>query len=408
MSSDLMTSIWSATLHQLQQHIPTETLTRLQTDCHLINVDRNGGSGPAIITLGVTELDTLSLVKHSLPHHLVTYLGLIAEQPVELDIQYTGSDDEPALRNFLKVMSAHHILSSKWPDPVWIIPDILPAGLTLLAGKSTVGKSWLALQICRCVAYGESLWGKEVKAGKFLYLALEDTPRRLAYRMKKQNWPAQNLLKNSGFVLKDSFESQIGFLDEEGAKILAEQIERQKPRLVVIDTLGRAIRGDHNDYDIMTAALSPIQQIALAKNVGLLMLDHHRKSFNGMDVVADVLGSTAKAAVADTIWGFYRRDGQNQLGVIGRDVADSQLALSFDESGLWQLTTPAAIEITPRRQEVLDAIADLGAPTLADISAAIQQNRGNTYTRLQDLLDAGLIQRQAAAGQATTYTRKEF
>jgi hypothetical protein len=399
-----LASIWIATLQQLQQHIPAEILNRLQTDCHLISVDHNG-SGPAVVTLGVTELDTLSLVKHKLPHHLVTYLGVITEHPVDLNIKYTGSG-EPAQRNFLKVMSAHHILSSKWPDPIWIIPDLLPTGLTLLAGKSTVGKSWLALQICKYLAYGEKLWGKDVQAGKFLYLALEDTPRRLAYRMKKQNWPTQDILKSSGFILKDAFEHQIGYLDEEGSRILAEQIDHQKPRLVVIDTLGRAIRGDHNDYDIMTTALSPIQQVALAKNIVILMLDHHRKSFNGIDIVADVLGSTAKSAVADTIWGFYRRDGQNQLGIIGRDIADSQLALTFDETCQWQLASPAAIEITPRRQEILDAIEDLGSPTLADISAAIQQNRGNTYTRLQDLLDAGLIHRQAASGQATIYTLK--
>ena len=39
------------------------------------------------------------------------------------------------------------ILSMEFPKPVWIVPDIIPEGLTLLSGASKVGKSWLALGI---------------------------------------------------------------------------------------------------------------------------------------------------------------------------------------------------------------------------------------------------------------------
>jgi hypothetical protein len=43
--------------------------------------------------------------------------------------------------------TARELLGTKFPEPRWIVPDILPEGLTPLAGRPKVGKSWLALQI---------------------------------------------------------------------------------------------------------------------------------------------------------------------------------------------------------------------------------------------------------------------
>jgi hypothetical protein len=397
-------NVWSQTLSLLNTHLEKDTLIQLRTDCTISAIETFDGE--TLITIAVRQMDTLNLVRHKLSRHLVTYTGLVVEKPVQIKLVYTG-DGSPAMRHFLKVLTAHHILSSRWPEPAWAIPDLLPAGLTLLAGRQKVGKSWLAMQLCRAITYGQTLWERDVPPGSFLYLALEDHPRRLQSRMQKQQWPINDGLKSSGFILRDQFEEQIGYLDKEGSNILAEQIERQKPRVVVVDTLGRAVRGDVNDYDVMTAALSPIQQVALTKNTAIIIIDHHRKLFGGdIDVVVDVLGSTAKAAVADTIWGLYRQRGTKtvRLGMVGRDVEDQQISLKMDDCGLWQLSDEGdGLEMTPRRQEILDALTDLGQATLADISAAIDQNRGNTYTRLADLIDAGLIRRQVVAGKATTY-----
>ena len=46
-----------------------------------------------------------------------------------------------------------------FPDPKFIIPDTLPEGLTILAGKPKMGKSWLALGWAVAVAAGTSAMG---------------------------------------------------------------------------------------------------------------------------------------------------------------------------------------------------------------------------------------------------------
>jgi RecA-family ATPase len=67
------------------------------------------------------------------------------------------------------------LLSLELPPVSWAIPDILPAGVTILAGKPKLGKSWLALSLAEAIAAGGVAFGvKPVEKGKTLYLALED------------------------------------------------------------------------------------------------------------------------------------------------------------------------------------------------------------------------------------------
>ena len=65
-----------------------------------------------------------------------------------------------------------------------MIQQILPEGLTLLAGKPKRGKSWLALDIALAIASGGTVLGRRCDPGPVLYLALEDNPRRLKKRLE--------------------------------------------------------------------------------------------------------------------------------------------------------------------------------------------------------------------------------
>ena len=65
-------------------------------------------------------------------------------------------------------------------------PGIVCKGLSLLAGPPKVGKSRLSLDLALSVAGGGKAFGAiPVRPGPVLYLALEDTPRRLKLRVGK-------------------------------------------------------------------------------------------------------------------------------------------------------------------------------------------------------------------------------
>jgi hypothetical protein len=74
---------------------------------------------------------------------------------------------------------------------------LIPEGLTIIAGKPKIGKSWMALNMGIAIAEGGVCFGEiRVEAGEVLYLALEDTKRRLKNRIstvkrKQAGWPEQ-------------------------------------------------------------------------------------------------------------------------------------------------------------------------------------------------------------------------
>ena len=54
----------------------------------------------------------------------------------------------------LKTVDADTLLSTPLPANQFVVERLLPQGLHILAGASKVGKSWLALWLCLCVAKG--------------------------------------------------------------------------------------------------------------------------------------------------------------------------------------------------------------------------------------------------------------
>jgi RecA-family ATPase len=60
------------------------------------------------------------------------------------------------------------------------VPDLIQEGLTIIAGKPKIGKSWLALDICIAISAGRYCLGERKPVeGDVLYAAMEDNPRRL-------------------------------------------------------------------------------------------------------------------------------------------------------------------------------------------------------------------------------------
>jgi AAA domain-containing protein len=94
--------------------------------------------------------------------------------------------DEEMSRNGHRRTSwtATELLAETFPDPRFAVVDLIPEGLTFLAGAPKLGKSWLALGLGVAVAAGGRALGKiPVESGPVLYLALEDSPRRLQSRL---------------------------------------------------------------------------------------------------------------------------------------------------------------------------------------------------------------------------------
>src|SRR5262245_39235935 len=83
--------------------------------------------------------------------------------------------------------SAKELQKMEFPPIAWIVHNIIPAeGVVLLCSKPKFGKSWLAYDLCiACTSDGFTLGTINPAQGNVLYLALEDSKRRLQRRMRK-------------------------------------------------------------------------------------------------------------------------------------------------------------------------------------------------------------------------------
>jgi AAA domain len=84
------------------------------------------------------------------------------------------------------VVTAAELQRKQFPPISYVVPGLIPEGLSILAGRPKVGKSWLALDVGIAVAAERICLGDCRPApGDVLYAALEDNPRRLQRRIDK-------------------------------------------------------------------------------------------------------------------------------------------------------------------------------------------------------------------------------
>jgi hypothetical protein len=300
-----------------------------------------------------------------------------------------------------EIFSAADLMRMTLPPPRWAVEGIVPEGLTVLAGKPKLGKSWLVLHVALAVACGGVALGKvEVGAGEALYISLEDTWRRLQDRLKRllgdQQVPPPALHLAHAWPRQDR-----GGRDQLDDWLLA----HPRARLVCIDTWGRwrpHRPGKANDYDTDLADGAVLKDLADRRGVPILATNHCRK-MPAADPLEEVTGSVGLTGVCDGVLVMRRERGQRDatLMVTGRDVDERELALVFDkECCLWQFAGDAEQRrVSTERKEVLDLLRQRGELTCSQVQALT--GKGHAAVRQ-------LLSKMARAGQVAVTARGHY
>jgi hypothetical protein len=295
--------------------------------------------------------------------------------------------------------SAKELQSMKFPPISWIVPDIIPAeGVTLLCSKPKFGKSWLVYDLCiACTTDRFTLGTIKPAQGDVLYLALEDSKRRLQRRMDKllptfgATWPERLTLKTEWRRLHE------GGLDDIRAWHTHTKLKGGRPILVGIDVLAKARKpvGNRQVYEADYAALAGLT--ALANELGLAMVVvHHTRKNPADDLMETVSGSYGLSGAADTILVMAAKGSGTVLDIRGRDVEPAELAIEFDKTTYrWRVLGKAVeVHVSEQRAKIMAALAEAGEPLqIAALIEATGMKRNPLDVLLGRMRKDGEIQR---------------
>jgi RecA-family ATPase len=259
------------------------------------------------------------------------------------------------------LITAAELQGKIFPPVRWVVPDLIPDGLAILAGAPKLGKSWLVLDVALAVTRGGfTLGDRHCQTGAVLYAALEDGERRLQDRMGKRcgphDWPP-NL----------TFTVEMPNLAEGGVEFLRLWIaSAPDPRLIVVDTFAkvRPAKGrDETAYDSDYRAAGILKALADETGVGIVLV-HHVRKLDAEDPLETVSGTNGLTGAVDTILVLKKTAAGATLYARGRDIEEAELAVQFDRTACrWNVLGDAGeVRLSDERRAILDALRAAGEP----------------------------------------------
>ncbi|MDQ3477405.1 MAG: helicase RepA family protein [Actinomycetota bacterium] len=294
-----------------------------------------------------------------------------------------------------------------FPPLVWVVPGLIPEGMSLVIGGPKIGKSWLALGIGLAVAAGGKVLGS-VSVGAprpVLLLALEDGDRRLQERSRR-------LLADQPLPPLLNYMTRI----EPGCAVTTieawlEQLDPDVQPLVILDTLGKVMpptAPGESPYQRDYRVAGRLQQIAADRPGMALMALHHDRKAVTEDFVDSVSGTNGIAGAADTLIVMTRprTEDRGLFKVTGRDVTEREYAVQTN-NGIWTLigddldaaavtaqTVRATANLGDRSAEIVRYIAKHPDGVRAgEVAEAMRMPVDEAGVYLRRLLDADRLRR---------------
>jgi hypothetical protein len=284
----------------------------------------------------------------------------------------------------------------------WVVPDILPEGCTVLAGKPKIGKSWLALDVAIAVAGAGRCLDKDCEQGDVLALLLEDNKRRLQRRLttmlgaNRERWPAR---------LRYATEWARG---DDGIALMRDWVAAvEKPRLIIVDVLQR-IRAPANNrsretqYAVEYEMMAALQKIS-AETAGLaVLIVHHQRKLSADDPLDTLSGTLGLSGAMDSGLILGADDNGRFLYGRGRDLEEFNISVQQGEDCRWRAGEPRGEpQPSTERASIIRALMVAGVPLTTDqIALAVGGPKKNVNNLLAKMHDDGAVIRTGRGSYA--------
>ena len=301
----------------------------------------------------------------------------------------------------IETITAYELANMDIPDVKWFVPDLIPEGLTLLAGAPKIGKSFFAWNIALAVAEGGiALSEIDIDTPRNVtYMAMEDPLPLLAERlhlMCPEGVPNNVHIANDFFGLK---------FDDNGLELIPDLLDKTESELLIVDTWGHVKPNPQSkggtSYDNDYAAMIPVQRFAHERNIAVVLVTHTTKGRDPENPYNDIQGSAGMQAGCDSMLMIAREEGMPILRAMGRRIIETEYAMTLDE-GIWKLAGDAdEAKLSPARRELLDLLRESYGKgmTVKALSEIVGKAPATISKMLTAMKRSGLIEQPEKSGK---------
>ena len=268
--------------------------------------------------------------------------------------------------------------------PSWVIPDLLPVGLTVLGGPKKLGKSYMVMQFCSDIVDS---------GGRVFYFAGEDTH---ALHKQRQGHVGLAASANYQYVAgrENLFAQPQDFFDA-----ISELLSIQHFDAIFIDTMIRAVTPQgstiykKDEYAYYVNELDPWAKLAEKHQTAILMVTHSVKGASNIysDPLDHIHGTTAITATADWVLVMQRAlDGSGARLYSDGKMGASQTYQLTKTNGIYfkiaGTEKEALIKGKSAQNKILEYVKDNPGVRQVDIVRALKLLETNVSRDMRKLL----------------------
>jgi DNA repair protein RadA/Sms len=248
---------------------------------------------------------------------------------------------------------------------------VVRGSVVLIGGAPGAGKSTILLQ-----ALGDAA-GRNIPV---LYVSGEESPRQIAERAQR--------LQMSGRKIK--------ILAETSVEIICEVLDREKPKIVVIDSIQvvhcQSSESAPGSISQVRESASMLTQYAKSSNISIFMVGHVTKdqSLAGPMTLSHIVDAQVVLSATDDARFRILRADKNRFGSVG------ELGFfAMTNTGLKEVKNPSAMFLSrtgePSSGSVVTVIWEGTRPLLVEIQALVTESQSGNPRRLAVGLDQNRI-----------------
>lgn len=288
-----------------------------------------------------------------------------------------------------------------------IIGGLFPRGyVSIVASKSGVGKTWLALRLtCDFSTGGSILDGLVTNAApqRVLFFAGETGQELLNERYSMTDWQAEE----DNIAIYSQFDfiaagRPINLADTISRQTVQTIVEEEIPDVIFIDTLLSFHSADENASKDVAMIMNFLQFLAKKYACAVVVMHHMRKASSGKQTLTqdEVIGSSALNRLAGVIFMIDRKDDNFQENIVVNVKNWNETVPPFSyriiNSG-GRVSLPINLMVEPNRairyrlQTFIQAMDYERKYTAADISSALHLNNSMLRYYLDEFVNTGVL-----------------